>query len=122
MLLSGIHLGESGMFRPLKNVNNESGIVLFIVLMTVIIIMIISYSILSQSMNEVNFAQQQIDEIQTQELAEGYFWQNYYGATPGVGASQTGSGRTYVLNSWTNTAPVSYITPYTIITNYDTFN
>ena len=57
------------MFLQFKKLNNESGIVLLIVLMTAIIIMIVSASILSQSMNEINFAQQQIDEIATQELA-----------------------------------------------------
>ena len=46
------------MFRSFKKINNESGIVLFIVLMIAIIIMIISATILSQSMNEINFAQQ----------------------------------------------------------------
>ena len=68
------------MFRSFKKLNNESGIVLFIVLMTVIIIMIVSATILSQSMNEINFAQQQIDEIATDQLAKGIFWNEYSSA------------------------------------------
>src|SRR5476649_304618 len=61
------------MFPQLKKINNESGVVLFIVLMTAIIIMIFSVGILTQSMNEINYAQQQIDQIATDELAKGMF-------------------------------------------------
>ena len=77
---------------------------LFIVLMTVIIIMIVSASILSQSMNEINFAQQQIDEIATDQLAKGIFWNEYSSAVCrqyGRGSVPPYRGRTYniVLNS-----------------------
>jgi hypothetical protein len=65
------------MFPQFKKINNESGVVLFIVLMTAIIIMIFSVGILTQSMNEINFAQQQIDQITAKQLASGYFWNAY---------------------------------------------
>ena len=59
------------MFPQFKKLNNESGIVLFIVLMAAIIIMIFSVGILTQSMNETNYAQQQIDQIVSDQLAKG---------------------------------------------------
>ena len=65
------------MFPQFKKLNNESGIVLFIVLMTAIIIMIFSVGILTQSMNEINYAQQQIDQIASDQLAKGIFWNAY---------------------------------------------
>jgi hypothetical protein len=68
------------MFPQLKKFNNESGIVLFIVLMVAIIIMIISVGILTQSMNETNYAQQQIDQIVSDQLAKGIFWNAYSSA------------------------------------------
>ena len=49
--------GAITMFPQFKRINNESGIVLFIVLMTAIVIMIFSVGILTQSMNEINYAQ-----------------------------------------------------------------
>ncbi|MBF0503752.1 MAG: hypothetical protein HQL14_01500 [Candidatus Omnitrophica bacterium] len=110
------------MFRPLKKLNNESGVVLFTVLMTSIIIMIISASILSQSMNEINFAQQQIDEISSQELADGMFW-NGYSSTAGLQAaaiSQTEQFRTYqAAVAQGGAVPAGHL--YTMTSTYDSF-
>jgi hypothetical protein len=112
---------RSNMFRAFKKFNNESGVVLFIVLMTVIIIMIVSATILSQSMNEINFAQQQIDEIATDQLTKGIFWNAYssnqFGAAP---AGTTLQGRTYniVLNPLGTVAGIS---SYNVVVNYDSF-
>ena len=109
------------MFRSFKKLNNESGIVLFIVLMTVIIIMIVSASILSQSMNEINFAQQQIDEIATDQLTKGIFWNAYSsGMLGGAAAGTTLQGRTYsiVLNPL---GTVSGIASYNVVVGYDSF-
>jgi len=112
---------RSNMFRSFKKFNNESGIVLFIVLMTVIIIMIVSATILSQSMNEINFAQQQIDEIATDQLTKGIFWNQYSSGMQGVAATGTTlQGRTYniVLNPL---GTVGGVSSYNVIVNYDSF-
>lgn len=112
---------RSDMFRSFKKLNNESGIVLFIVLMTVIIIMIVSATILSQSMNEINFAQQQIDEIATDQLTKGIFWNEYSSGMLSVAPTGTIlQGRTYniVLNPLGTVAGVS---SYNVIVNYDSF-
>ena len=65
------------MFPQFKKLKNESGVVLFIVLMTAIIIMIFSVGILTQSMNEINYAQQQIDQITSDQVSKGMFWNAY---------------------------------------------
>jgi hypothetical protein len=114
------------MFPQLKN--NESGIVLFIVLMVAVVIMIFSVGILTQSMNETNYAQQQVDQIVSDQLAKGIFWNAYSSAysqgnmtnMQNVGISQTIQGRTYqiTLNSSTNG---SGVTSYNVVANYDTF-
>jgi ABC-type Fe3+ transport system permease subunit len=110
------------MFAQLKKKNNkESGIVLFIVLMTAIIIMIFSLGILTQSMNEINYAQQQIDQIASEQWSKGVFWNAYSNSflTPGmtnVGIPTTIQGRLYfttVNNLGSN--------EFNITTNYDTF-
>ncbi len=109
------------MFPQLKKINNESGIVLFIVLMVAIIIMIFSVGILTQSMNETNYAQQQIDQIVSDQLAKGIFWNAYSsGMTGGVAVGTTMNGRTYNLTI-TSGAPGSGVTPYSVVANYDTF-
>jgi len=111
------------MFHQFKKLNNESGIVLFIVLMTAIIIMIISASILSQSMNEINFAQQQIDEITSDQLQKGIFWNGESsGGIQNIAATNivlNGRTYTYTLNS---TGTAGGVTSYSIVANYDTFN
>ena len=61
----------------LKKLNNESGIVLFLVLMTAIIIMILSVGILTQSVNEMGYAQQQIDQLTCDQLKSAFFWNAY---------------------------------------------
>jgi len=122
------------MFPQFRKINNESGVVLFIVLMTSIIIMIFSVSILTQSLNEMNYAQVQIDQISSEEMARGVFW-NWYSSNTAVSNSMTmcatqnesggsGSGeigRNYVMNMVVNST-VNGVTSYNIIVNYDTFN
>ena len=116
--------GVIKMFPQFKKLNNESGLVLFIVLMVAIIIMIVSVGILIQSLNETNYAQQQTDQIVSDQLAKGIFWKAYataYAAgnitnIQNVGISTVMNGRTYnmVLNSTATT------NQYTLSTNYDT--
>ena len=110
------------MFLQFKKFNNESGIVLFIVLMTAIIIMIFSVGILTNSMNETNYAQQQVDQIAADQLAKGVFWNAYsnsyfspYGGN--VGISTVLNNRTYniTINSTATT------NQYSVTANYDTF-
>ncbi len=114
------------MFPQLKKLNNESGIVLFIVLMTAIIIMIFSVGILSQSMNEINYAQQQIDQITCDQLTKGSFWSNFATEMTGFTNAQTvnmyiqGSGRTYQV-TLTQGATSAGITSYSVNCSYDTF-
>ncbi|MBF0510936.1 MAG: hypothetical protein HQL13_01265 [Candidatus Omnitrophica bacterium] len=62
------------MFPQFKKCRSESGVVLFFVLMSAIIIMMFSIGILTQSMNEINYAQEQIDEIAAGHLALGSFF------------------------------------------------
>jgi len=112
------------MVPPFKRLNNESGVVLFMVLMTAIIIMILSIGILTQSINEVNYAQQQIDQIISDQLSKGIFWSNY--SSSGMGSSNNTTplqGRTYTttISSQGANASNPAITGYTVNTTYDTF-
>jgi len=108
------------MFPQFKKINNESGIVLFIVLMVAIIIMIFSVSILTQSMNENNYAQQQIDQITSEQLTKGIFWNAYAsGNLQNVGISTVMNGRNYQISL--NLATSSYVNSYSTNTSYDTF-
>ncbi len=116
--------GVIKMFPQLKKLNNESGIVLFIVLMTAIIIMIFSAGILTQSLNETNYAQQQIDQIISDQLAKGIFWNAYSSAyssgnmtnMQNVGISTVMQGRNYQITL--NSTPSGN---YSVVANYDTF-
>ena len=100
--------------------NDESGIVLFFVLMTAIIIMIYSLSVLTQSMNEINYAQQQIDQAACQQLVKGAFWQAQ--ATGALPATYTVplNGRTYTINT-TGSGTGAPGSPWKINCTYDTF-
>lgn len=120
------------MFPQLKKPNSESGVVLFIVLMTAIVIMIFSVGILTESINEINYAQQQIDQITSDQMAKGIFW-NAYTSNSGMINSSTlnftiyqnedgsngGVGRNYqiTLNAGVT---IGGITSYKVIANYDT--
>jgi hypothetical protein len=114
------------MFPQLKKINNESGVVLFIVLMVVIIIMIFSVGILTQSMNETGYAQQQIDQIVSDQLAKGIFWNAYSNSyfnqtTPqNVGITTTIQGRTYQVSLNYNGSPLG-IANWSSTANYDSF-
>jgi len=113
------------MFPQLKKINNESGVILFIVLMTAIVIMLFSVGILTQSVNEMNYAQQQIDQIVSDQLAKGIFWNAYTGAaTSGalgnVGITTTMQGRLYVIQL-NSTSTSGAINSYSAVANYDTF-
>jgi len=111
------------MFPQFKKLNNESGIVLFIVLMTAIIIMIFSVGILTQSMNEMNYAQQQIDQIAAEQLSKGMWWNAYasgMSAPPQSVSTNLSGGRNYTM-SMSSGSSVNGITSYTVSANYDTF-
>lgn len=113
-----------GMFIQLKRLNNEKGIVLFVVIMTIIIMMIIGASILSQSANEIFFAQQQIDEITSDQLAKGVFWSQYSsGVFPATPTTITCSlnNRTYTV-TLTNLGFAGGVTNYSVVANYDSFS
>lgn len=113
------------MFPQLKQLNKESGMVLYIVLMTAIIIMIASVGILTQSMNETNYAQQQIDQIISEQLAKGAFWNAYSSSLftgnmtnmQNIGISTVMQGRNYQISLNSTGAANQYL----VIANYDTF-
>ena len=105
------------MFTQIKKINNESGVILFIVLMVSIIIMIYSLSLLTQSMNEINYAQQQIDQIASEELAKGMFWNSYSNSfASNIGISTVIQGRTY-----NETVSFAANGQATVMSNYDSF-
>ncbi len=123
------------MFPQFKKRNHESGLVLYLVLITVIIIMIFSLGILSQSMNETNYAQQQVDQIVSDQLAKGLYWNSYSNSfssnaltnMSNVGISTVMQGRTYsIAINYQGAAPAGYNCPtcttWTSTSNYDTFN
>ena len=93
--------------------------------MTAIIIMIFSVGILTQSMNEINYAQQQIDQIASDELAKGIFWNAYAQGMQNTGNSTSIplSGRSYnvTFTSAGQDGSNPALTDYTSVANYDTF-
>ena len=110
------------MFPQLKKMDSESGIVLFMVLMTAVIIMIFCLGILTQSMNETNYAQQQVDQIASEQLAKGVFWNAYSNGYLAGGGGNAVVGTVSPLNraygmSINNPAAGSY----SVSVNYDTF-
>ena len=110
------------MFSQFKKLNNESGIVLFIVLMTAIVIMIFSVGILTQSSNEINYAQQQIDQIAADQLAKGVWWNAYAsGMTNIPSGSIPANGRAYTMGMATSGVAVNAITSYNVTANYTIF-
>ena len=113
------------MFPQFKKFNNESGIVLFIVLMIAIVIMIFSVGILTQSSNEINYAQQQIDQIAADQLAKGVWWNAYAsasatGAPVMPGGAIPANGRAYTMGMTSNST-VNAITSYSVTANYTIF-
>jgi len=114
--------GVIKMFPQLKK--NESGVVLFIVLMVAIIIMIFSVGILTQSMNETNGAQQQIDQIISDQLAKGIFWNAYSSAYSS--GNMTNMQNVYFSNVIEGRNYQVTLNPiagggYNVVANYDTF-
>jgi ABC-type Fe3+ transport system permease subunit len=115
------------MFPQLKKINNESGVVLFIVLMTAIIIMLFSVGILTQSLNESSSAQQQVDQIVSDQLSKGFFWNAFANGTLGatapanIGVSTiTLQGRIYTMSlNWYGSP--GGIANWIATANYDTF-
>jgi hypothetical protein len=121
------------MFCQLKKLNDESGVVLFMVLMVAIVIMIISVGVLTQSMNETNYAQQQIDQISTEQLAKGQFWRAYSTAFAAgsynnmqmstYSYTYNGSGRAYSTNvvygGTGSSTSCPTCTSWTVTSNYD---
>jgi uncharacterized membrane protein len=118
--------GVIKMFPQFKKLNNESGMVLFIVLMVVIMIMVFSAGILTQSMNEINYAQQQIDQIVSDQLAKGIFWNAYstaYSSGNMTNMQNVGAIPTVINNRTYDMTLIATGTTnmYEVTTNYDTF-
>ena len=107
------------MFQQFKKNSDESGLVLFIVLMTAIIIMIFSLGILTQSMNEINYAQQQIDQLAAAQWSKAVFWNEYansFGGLPADGTTTVLGGRKYSISVLSDGNG-----EFNVVTNYDTF-
>ncbi len=108
----------------IKKINNESGVVLFFVLMTAIIIMIFSLGILNQSVNENNYAQQQVDQATCDQLKMKAFWQSEANKAllpiyqTAAGFTTTINGRTYTVKATTDNQPIQ---KWQFTCSYDTF-
>ncbi len=87
----------------------REGMILVLVIFAVIIIMIYSATIISQSMTEAKLSQDAIDEIKAEQIAKGVFWQNHsnnnFGPAPTV-VNDPG-GKTYTATT-RNTGNGSY--------------
>ncbi len=57
---------------------SNSGVVLLMVLIAVVILAIVSASILFTSLNQGTSTQAQIDAIKAEQLAKGVLWDQYY--------------------------------------------
>jgi hypothetical protein len=116
-------IGENRMFIQFKKLNNESGVVLFIVLMSAIIIMMFSVGILTQSMNEINYAQKQMDQIASDQLSKGIFWNAYasqMGGPATMTMNTTQSGRSFDVSMGPSAGnnPANVFQSYTVTTSY----
>jgi len=109
------------MFPQFKKLKNKSGVVLFIVLMTVMVIIIFTLGMLTQSANETNYAQQQVDQIAAQELSKGLFWNAYSSGTMSNGAVYSLSGRNYTITMTNSLNTTSGLFGWEVDANYDTF-
>jgi hypothetical protein len=94
--------------------------------MTAIIIMIFSLGVLTQSLNETNSGQQQIDQIVSDQLSKGIFWNAYANGDLAKQSSNIGVGtisianRTYTmaLNFYGNATGFQ---SWNATANYDTY-
>ncbi|MBF0490476.1 MAG: hypothetical protein HQL15_07650 [Candidatus Omnitrophica bacterium] len=68
------------MFIQLRRPKKESGVVLLMTLMAVVVIVIMSVAIFSQSMNQTSTVQKEIEQIRAKQLMMGYFWNAYTNA------------------------------------------
>ncbi len=88
------------MFRQFNNrVNPESGMVLATVLMIVSVIMVLSIAILSLSLTQSTTSQQQIEDIRSDQLAKGIFWNTYSACFNTVGCAGFTPGATPALGT-----------------------
>ena len=124
LVVAAIRVRRTGdqMFIQFKKLKNESGIVLFIVLMTAIIIMVFSVGILTQSMNESNYAQQQIDQIVADQYSKGVFWNAYSNSYLATGTTSDPSSSTIAGRIYQSTlSTTAQVNQWNLSTNYDTF-
>jgi Tfp pilus assembly protein PilX len=109
------------MFRQLKN---ESGMVMLMVLMTIVVMMIFSIGVLSRTSSQTRSSEAQIDRIRAEQLAVGAFAKVYsdraaggaYTALTTITANL--DGKTYQVNvteggaGINNTNSISVIAPF----------
>ena len=63
------------MARRLKN--NESGVILIMVLMTTVVVMILSIGLMSQGVSQTKSAEEQVARIRAEQLAIGAYAKTY---------------------------------------------
>ena len=85
------------MFRDLRN--NESGVVLVMVLMVVIIMMVYSIGVVARGTSQRKSAEEQIDSIKKEQLALGVYAKSYTDLASGTSMqtsfSETLDNKTY---------------------------
>lgn len=86
------------MFLQLNNRRqHESGMVLLTVMMVVAVIMVLSITLLSQTITKNTSVQAQVDQIRAEQFAKGVFWDAYSAGnfTPGATALGNYNGKAY---------------------------
>ena len=90
------------MFRQLRN--NESGVVLIMVVMTVVIMMIFSIGLVSRGVSQTKSSESQIDRIKAEQLAMGVYAKAYSDRAAGLAMNAlttynaTMDNKTYFVN------------------------
>ena len=109
------------MFKKLKN--NESGMILMIVLLIVAVMMIFTITILTQSISQTTASQKEIERIKAEQLAKGIFWNAYAGGsgqqlTTGPVTIGAIDGKTYQATITSLGAGPANTTAYSINVSY----
>lgn len=60
-----------------SRLSNESGMVMGMVIMITMVILLVSATILSTSMNQSAQNQDEVDRIKAEQVAKGYFWRDF---------------------------------------------
>ena len=90
------------MFLQLRKGSDNSGVILIIVMIILLVMATFSVGIFSQSMSQTKTSRSQVDDIVAEQLAKGVFFSSYNSqdVESGVGINhpQNSNGVTYNLN------------------------